>query len=60
MDLYKHYMSETRKILFVCIENARRSQIDWNIPDPKGKPIDQVRKIRDEIEIKVKELVASL
>ncbi|MGI0027681.1 MAG: arsenate reductase ArsC [Nitrosopumilaceae archaeon] len=34
--------------------------IDWNIPDPKGKPIDQVRKIRDEIEIKVKELVASL
>lgn len=34
--------------------------IDWNIPDPKGKPIEQVRKIRDEIETKVKELVASL
>jgi protein-tyrosine-phosphatase len=34
--------------------------IDWNIPDPKDKPIEQVRKIRDEIEIKVKELVASL
>ena len=140
MDLYKHYMSDTKKILFVCVENAGRSQmaegffrklalseflpqsagtkpsseinplavqvmkeigiditgqkpkvlsdemikkstkivnmgcmdkescpalfvnnvIDWNIPDPKGKPIEQVRKIRDEIETKVKELVASL
>ena len=140
MDLYKHYMSETKKILFVCVENVGRSQmaegffrkfalpeflaqsagtkptneinplavqvmkevgiditgqkpkvlsdemikksakvinmgcmdkescpvlfvntvIDWNIPDPKDKPIEQVRKIRDEIEIKVKELVASL
>jgi arsenate reductase len=140
MDLYKHYMSATKKILFVCVENAGRSQmaegffrkltlpeflpqsagtkptneinplvvqvmkeigiditgqkpkvlsdemikksvkvvnmgcvdkefcpvlfvnnvIDWNIPDPKNKPIEQVRKIRDEIEIKVKELVSSL
>ena len=140
MDLYKYYMSETKKILFVCVENAGRSQmaegffrkfalpeflpqsagtkptseinplavqvmqevgiditgqkpkvlsdemikksakivnmgcmdkescpalfvnniIDWNIPDPKGKPIDQVRKIRDEIETKIRELVASL
>ncbi len=34
--------------------------VEWNIPDPKNKPIEQVRKIRDEIETKVKELVASL
>ena len=34
--------------------------IDWNIEDPKGKPIDRVRKIRNEIEMKVKELVANL
>jgi protein-tyrosine-phosphatase len=34
--------------------------IDWNIPDSKGKSIEQVRKIRDEIETKVKELVANL
>ena len=140
MDLYKHYMSETKKILFVCVENAGRSQmaegffrkfappeflpqsagtkptseinplavhamkevgiditgqkpkvlsdemikksakvvnmgcmdkescpalfvnsvIDWNIPDPKGKSIEQIRKIRDEIETKVRELVTSL
>jgi|SRR5207302_6007921 len=33
---------------------------DWNIADPKGKQIEQVRKIRDEIETKVRELVASL
>lgn len=34
--------------------------LEWNIEDPKGKSIDKVRKIRDEIEIKVKELVSTL
>ena len=34
--------------------------LDWGISDPKGKPIDEVRKIRDQIEIKVKELVKNL
>ena len=34
--------------------------IEWNISDPKGKPIEQVRKIRDEIEAKVRELIAIL
>jgi arsenate reductase (thioredoxin) len=34
--------------------------LDWNVPDPKGKPIDEVRKIRDQIEIKVKELIKNL
>lgn len=33
---------------------------DWHIEDPKGRQIDKVRKIRDEIERKVKELVANL
>src|SRR5574338_218238 len=33
---------------------------DWAIPDPKGKPIEEVRKIRDEIEKKVLELCKSL
>ena len=33
---------------------------DWGIEDPKGKPIEQVREIRDKIEIKVKELVTTL
>lgn len=34
--------------------------LDWGISDPKGKPIDEVRKIRDQIENKVKELVKNL
>jgi len=139
-DLYKSCMPDSKKILFVCVENAGRSQmaegffrkfapkgfepssagtrpvdevnpmavlvmkevgiditrqrpkmlsddiikqsyrlvnmgcmdkalcpalfvndlIEWNIEDPKEKPIDKVRKIRDAIEVKVKELVANL
>jgi arsenate reductase (thioredoxin) len=34
--------------------------LDWNIEDPKGKQIDKVREIRDEIEQRVKELVADI
>ena len=33
---------------------------DWLIPDPKGKSIEEVRKIRDEIDSKIKELVSNL
>ena len=34
--------------------------IDWGIEDPKGKPIEKVREIRDEIERRVRELAAEL
>lgn len=34
--------------------------LDWNIEDPKAKPIEKVREIRDEIDQRVKELVASI
>ena len=34
--------------------------IDWNIPDPKEKTIDQVREIRDQIENKVLNLIATI
>lgn len=34
--------------------------LDWNLEDPKDKPIDKVREIRDEVEQRVKELVAGL
>ena len=34
--------------------------VDWSIKDPKGKPIESVREIRDEIERRVKELAESL
>jgi arsenate reductase (thioredoxin) len=34
--------------------------IDWNMKDPKGKSIEKVRQIRDDIEYRVKELVTTL
>jgi arsenate reductase (thioredoxin) len=34
--------------------------IDWGIEDPKGKSIEQVREIRDDIEQRVKQLVTDL
>lgn len=34
--------------------------MDWSIVDPKGKPIEEVRKIRDVIQQKVQELCKSL
>ena len=34
--------------------------LDWNIADPKEKPLDEVRKIRDEIKSKVMTLIKSL
>jgi len=33
---------------------------DWDIEDPKGKSIEEIRKIRDTIETKVKKLVSEL
>lgn len=34
--------------------------VDWGIEDPKGKPIEKVIEIRDEIEKRVKELIAGM
>ena len=34
--------------------------LDWNLEDPKGKSIEIVREIRDEIDQRVKEIVASI
>jgi protein-tyrosine-phosphatase len=31
--------------------------VDWGLEDPKGKPIEKVREIRDEIERKVRTLL---
>ena len=45
---------ESCPVLF--LKNAE----DWQIQDPKGKSIDEVRKIRDQIEHKVKEFVSQL
>ena len=34
--------------------------VDWELEDPAGKPIEVVRRVRDEIERRVKDLVAEL
>ena len=34
--------------------------IDWGLEDPKDKPIEQVRMIRDEIERRIKELATDV
>jgi arsenate reductase len=34
--------------------------LDWELEDPKGRPIEEVRRTRDEIARRVRELVAEL
>jgi protein-tyrosine-phosphatase len=34
--------------------------LDWELEDPKGKPLDEVRRTRDEIARRVEQLVAEL
>jgi len=34
--------------------------VDWNIEDPKGKSLEEVREIRDKIEKKVKVLLSEI
>lgn len=40
------------------VPGARRD--DWPLADPKGRPLDEVRSIRDEVRRRVEALVASL
>ena len=34
--------------------------LDWDLPDPKGRPADEVRRTRDEISRRVSQLVSEL
>ena len=49
-----------------CVDNQScptlflQNLLDWNIEDPRDKPIEKVREIRDEIEQRVKELVTGI
>lgn len=38
-----------------CVPGLRIA--DWPLPDPKGRPVDEVRRIRDEIRSRVARLV---
>jgi arsenate reductase len=33
---------------------------EWDVPDPSGQPMETVRRVRDEIESRVKELITVL
>jgi Protein-tyrosine-phosphatase len=41
------------------LRKMKKKLIEWNIEDPKGKPIEEVRRIRDEIKEKIISLVKS-
>lgn len=40
-----------------CPAFVGKRMVDWELDDPKGLPIDQVRRIRDEIENRVRNLL---
>ena len=40
------------------LERMNTKLVDWNLEDPKGKPLAEVRKIRNEIERRVEELAS--
>jgi arsenate reductase (thioredoxin) len=41
------------------IAQMQKKLIEWHLDDPKGRPLEEVREIRDEIESKVAELFKS-
>ena len=43
-----------------CPASFLNKVVDWKLEDPKGKPIEKVREIRDEIERRVKKLVEEI
>jgi arsenate reductase (thioredoxin) len=58
--------SSDKSVNMGCIDKSEcpmlfiNNVIDWGIEDPKGKPIEKVREIRDEIERRVKEIAQSI
>ncbi len=44
----------------VCPGPFFKPTIEWKLEDPKGKPIEKVREIRDQIEGQVKKLISEL
>ncbi len=44
----------------ICPAPMLKNVIDWDLEDPKGKPLERVREIRDEIEKRVLQLIEEL
>lgn len=59
-------ISSAKSVNMGCIERSEcpmlfiNNVIDWGIEDPRGKPIEKVREIRDEIDTRIKEIAESL
>ena len=43
-----------------CPSIPGKQYIDWNLPDPSGRPLDEIRATRDEIARRVEDLRAQL
>jgi protein-tyrosine-phosphatase len=43
-----------------CPYFAGKRYVDWDLPDPKGQPLEVVRETRDEIRRRVAELICQL
>ncbi len=43
-----------------CPIYSGKRYLDWDLPDPAGKPVEEVRPIRDEIDRRVRQLVEEL
>lgn len=43
-----------------CPVYAGRRYLDWDLDDPVGRPLEEVRRIRDDIERRVRDLLADL
>jgi arsenate reductase len=43
-----------------CPVYPGKRYLDWEVPDPAGKPLDEVRGIRDDIDSRVRELLSEL
>jgi arsenate reductase len=58
--------SSIKSVNMGCIDKTEcpmlfiNNVIDWGIEDPKGKPIEKVREIREEIDKRVKEIAQSI
>lgn len=66
-DITEDMMRNSAKIVNMgCMDKEScptlflNNPIDWNIEDPKGKSVQKVREIRDEIKRRVAELVSGL
>ena len=43
-----------------CPHVPGKQRVDWDLPDPQGRPVEEVRAVRDEIERRVSELAVRL